>query len=106
MSLLAVCYLVIVVAVLSVGITNRYWWQKQDRMKMIDGIADDGWVGVKYYGMIIPMRYFEYLTLWKSMSRKEKREMASKIKKSLDKGKIHKSTTSAFEEIIDDIDNE
>jgi hypothetical protein len=102
MIIIGLIWLLIVVVVLTIGLVNRYHWQKKQRMTMVDGIADDGWVGVKYGGMIIPMRYFEYLTLWKSMTRKEKREMVVKIKKSVDKGKVHKSTTSIFEDIIDD----
>lgn len=102
MLIVGFIYILIVVVVFTIGLVNRYHWQKKEKMTMVDGIADDGWVGVKYGGMIIPMRYFEYLTLWKGMTRKEKREMVVRIKKSVEKGRVHKSTTSAFEEIIDD----
>lgn len=103
-SALGLCYVIIVVVVITVGIVNRYHWQKRKRVTMIDGIADDAWVGVKYNGSIIPMRYLEYLTLWKGMTRKEKREMVIKIRKSLDKGKV-KRAESVFEEVFEDSDN-
>lgn len=102
MEIVVVLWLLIVVVVFTIGLVNRYHWQKKQKMTMVDGIADDAWVGVKYGGMIIPMRYFEYLTLWKEMSRKEKREMVVKIKKSVEKGKVHKTTGSIFEEVFDD----
>lgn len=76
-------------------------FKKKGNMTMIDGLKDDSWIGVKYFDVIIPMRYLEYKVLWMNMSRKEKREMAMKIRKKLEKGKIKKAS-SAFDTIIDE----
>jgi len=60
------------------------------RQVMEDGIADDEFVVVDYRGEVIPMRYIEYLEYWSAMSRTEKRQMAMRLKKKVEKGHVDK----------------
>lgn len=78
------------------------------RRQMVDGIADHELVGVRYdhHGetIIIPMRYIEYLEMWQNMDRSEKRAMANKLRKSVEKGKLKRADHEVvgFVHVFDD----
>lgn len=97
-----IAYLIFVILIVYYHIfflINRRKRFKIRQSRLGSGIADNEMVAVRYKGQLLPMRFIEKIEVWDNLTREEKREASIKIRKSIDKGRLSKSSVTPTSDI-------